>query len=259
MSKKKIALAVGSLALVGALAVGGTLAYFTAQTDSVTNVFTGENDDLGGKIVEDFDKEKAENYMPGDVITKVPTLENDASSIDAWVAVKVAIDVEGAEVSYDDFVKNYATISTNGVEGFNTDDYEEVTIDGANYKFFVFKNVVKKGESTTAIFDKVTVDAGIKTVYNKEVGKKTVYKEVVAGTEGAVEIDGKYYVEESTDSFTFDSSAKYVELKDGKVEATNIDKLPAFNIVVTGYMVQAQNVKYETAVDELKALVTAQQ
>ena len=60
MNKKKIALTACATALVGTLAVGGTLAYFTAQTNTVENVFTGNNKDLKGIIVERFDKETAE-------------------------------------------------------------------------------------------------------------------------------------------------------------------------------------------------------
>ena len=38
MNKKKIALTACATALVGTLAVGGTLAYFTAQTNTVENL-----------------------------------------------------------------------------------------------------------------------------------------------------------------------------------------------------------------------------
>ena len=43
MKKKKIAALITSLALVGVVVVGGTLAYLTAQTDTVKNVFTVGN------------------------------------------------------------------------------------------------------------------------------------------------------------------------------------------------------------------------
>ena len=60
MNKKKIALTACATALVGTLAVGGTLAYFTAQTNTVENVFTGNNKDLKGIIDENFNKKIAE-------------------------------------------------------------------------------------------------------------------------------------------------------------------------------------------------------
>ena len=60
MNKKKMALTACAAALVGTLAVGGTLAYFTAQTNTVENVFTGNNKDLKGIIDEHFNKKIAE-------------------------------------------------------------------------------------------------------------------------------------------------------------------------------------------------------
>lgn len=265
MDKKKIALTACAAALVGTFAVGGTLAYFTAQTNTVENVFAGNNKDLKGIIDERFDKETAESYTPGDVIYKEPWLENKTDSIDAWVAVKVDVDAEGNAISYDDFVTKYATIQTktaNGqfVDGFNTADFKEVTVPGANYKFFVYNTVVKAGDKTKNIFDQVTVNAQIKKVFNSETAEKTVWKEVTkadydSSSVTKKEISGKYYVQESVTSSTFNSEANYFVDKDGTLEAANISRLPKFNVNVTGYMVQADHVSYEEAVKELTALV----
>ena len=265
MNKKKIALTACATALVGTLAVGGTLAYFTAQTNTVENVFTGNNKDLKGIIDENFNKKIAESYTPGDVIYKEPWLENKTDSIDAYVAVKVDIDAEGNTVSYDDFAKTYATIQTktaNGqfVDGFNTNDFEEVTVPNANYKFFVYKTVVNAGEKTKNIFDQVTVNAQIKKVFNSETAEKTVWKEVTkanydSSSATKKEISGKYYVQESVTSSTYDSEANYFVDKEGKLENATISRLPKFNVNVTGYMVQADHVSHEEAVKELTALV----
>lgn len=265
MNKKKIALTACATALVGTLAVGGTLAYFTAQTNTVENVFTGNNKDLKGIIEERFDKDTAESYTPGDVIYKEPRLENKADSIDAYVAVKVDIDAEGKPVKYDEFVSKYATIQTETadgkfVDGFNTTDFKEVTVPGANYRFFVYKTVVKAGEKTKNIFDQVTVNAQIKKVFNSETAEKTVWKEVTkanydSSSATKKEVSGKYYVQESVSSTTFDSETNYFVDKEGTLEPANISRLPKFNVNVTGYMVQADNVSPEEAVKELTALV----
>ena len=95
MSKKKIALTLCAVALTGVLAVGGSLAYFTDETEKVTNVFTTNDKELSGKIVESFDEEKAESFLPGDAIYKEPVLKNDADSINAWAAIKVDILIDG--------------------------------------------------------------------------------------------------------------------------------------------------------------------
>ena len=255
--KRKIALSLGGLALVATMAIGGTLAYLNAMTETVTNVFTGCGD-IGGYIEEEFDEEAASSYIPGEVITKIPQLVNNAEgkSMDAWVAIKVDItdDLDNV-ITYEEFSSKYATITTNGKEGFNTTDFEEVVIPGADYKFFVYKTALPVGTATPAIFDHVVVNAGIETVYNKETATTTVYKEVKAGTPDAKEIDGKYYVVEDVTYDTYESHAKNMVLKDGKLVDADIDKLPKFEVNVSGYMVQAENVDYDTAVAELTALV----
>ena len=87
--KKKVVVSTCAVALAGTLAVGGVLAYLHAQTDTVRNVFTGEQDNLNGHIEEEFERDKADRYVPGDVITKKPHVVNESDSITAWVAVKV--------------------------------------------------------------------------------------------------------------------------------------------------------------------------
>ena len=60
--KKKVVVSTCAVALAGTLAVGGVLAYLHAQTDTVRNVFTGEQDNLNGHIEEEFEKDKADRY-----------------------------------------------------------------------------------------------------------------------------------------------------------------------------------------------------
>ena len=89
MDKKKKRLAKGlvAAALVGVIAVGSTLAYLSANTGQKTNKFTG--DSIGGRTDEAFDKTTAENYKPGDIIQKEPTITINADSADARVAMSV--------------------------------------------------------------------------------------------------------------------------------------------------------------------------
>ena len=262
MNKKKVAIAAASLTMVGALTVGGTLAYLNSVTETEKNVFTGTNTDLDGFIEETFDQDKASSYLPGDVITKVPTLVNEEDSLEAWVAVKVSFSVDGEAMSYADFTQ-YATIQTadgngNMVDGFNTEDFELIET-GADYLVFAYQTTLDAGESTTKIFDQVTVDAKIENVTEYYSGSKTVYKEVAEVEEFDLEQDGKYYVVVDTTETAYDSTASYLVSADGeKVEVLAGTKLPGFEVDVQGYMVQAENVEYDTAVTELLALVNAQ-
>ena len=92
MSKKKII----GLCIAGVLAVGsigGSLAWFTSS-DSITNPFSTASTDnpsdpnSGIKIHEDFNKEDADNTLPGDTVTKQVNVSNKAT-YDQLIRVKI--------------------------------------------------------------------------------------------------------------------------------------------------------------------------
>ncbi|EPB8198944.1 SipW-dependent biofilm matrix protein BsaA [Clostridium perfringens] len=92
MSKKKII----GLCIAGVLAVGsigGSLAWFTSS-DSVTNPFSTASTDnpsdpnSGIEIHEDFNKEDADNTLPGDTVTKQVNVINKAT-YDQLIRVKI--------------------------------------------------------------------------------------------------------------------------------------------------------------------------
>lgn len=92
MSKKKII----GLCIAGVLAVGsigGSLAWFTSS-DSITNPFATastdnpSNPNSGIKINEKFNKEEADNTLPGDTVTKQVNVSNKAT-YDQLIRVKI--------------------------------------------------------------------------------------------------------------------------------------------------------------------------
>lgn len=111
MNKKKMAMSITSLALVGAVAIGGTLAYLSDQSNQVTNTFnvgTGytEDDeghqglwldekDWDGKDEEGNPTERTEtgntyeDLLPGSVVDKDPTFHLTADSIDSYVFAEI--------------------------------------------------------------------------------------------------------------------------------------------------------------------------
>ncbi|MEG1858210.1 MAG: TasA family protein [Pseudoflavonifractor sp.] len=105
MNKKKIGLIVTAVALVSAIAVGGTLAWFT-NTKTATNTATMGSieitmDETVNKpndqaIVTETKTENAKtgyefkNIMPGDTITKTLAIKNTGSN-DAYLRVKITL------------------------------------------------------------------------------------------------------------------------------------------------------------------------
>lgn len=254
MNKKKVALTACAAALVGTLAVGGTLAYLTQVTNTVDNVFASDSN-LTGELVEpSWNQETASKYVPGQTIAKDPQLKSTCD-FDAYVAMKVVVkDNDGNVISLDDFQKTYATI-----DDFNTAAWDEIAKND-NYALYMYKTTLDKNTTTAPLFTKVTTNAKMETIYNKTTEVTVAYKQVDQATYEAAqgnkkEVDGKYYVEVSVDSKSYDSTATYYVLKDGsKMEVENLGKLPKFDIVVTGYMVQADNVDVNTAKTELTNL-----
>jgi predicted ribosomally synthesized peptide with SipW-like signal peptide len=94
--KKKIILLCVAAAMTAVLAVGGTLAYLTAESEHADNTFAiGE---VSGKIIEksegsiDWDKEggnTATNIIPGEAVLKAPKVELGDESRNAYVRLTV--------------------------------------------------------------------------------------------------------------------------------------------------------------------------
>lgn len=113
MTKKRIATMATCIALVGAVAVGGTLALLTSQSDKVTNTFTvGEGYQAGdfyidenqvkrdtsasnfGGYIEDgttrVETIDYEDLVAGTTLAKDPTLHVKQNSTESWVVAKIS-------------------------------------------------------------------------------------------------------------------------------------------------------------------------
>lgn len=175
-NKKKLITTIASLALVGAISIGATLAYLSAQTDVMTNTFTsvGSNlsiqlrepawdgyqfDDLNNGKQPDGQSAKpgaeadklgiteAANFAPGSTAAKNPMVKNDSDQ-DVWVAV---------------------VVNTSELP-----DYVEVAWEnGTNWKivhnpngttFAYYKSTLAPKASTEAVFTEVSIPATVKEV-----------------------------------------------------------------------------------------------
>lgn len=101
MKKKTIALIV-CLTLIIGCAIGGTIAWLTAQTDSVTNTFTVGNVDITlAETTSDY------KMVPGNKIAKDPIVSVEADSEACWLFVKVeapAFTANGKSYALTDFI-----------------------------------------------------------------------------------------------------------------------------------------------------------
>lgn len=126
MKKTKKILAVAcAMALSAAIAVGGTLAYLTSTTDTVTNTFTvgkvtitldeAPVDDNGDATDGDRVTANAYKLYPGKSYDKDPTVHVDSDSEACWLFVKVVNGlvktVEGEEIN---------------IEAAQSDDYDTI-------------------------------------------------------------------------------------------------------------------------------------
>ncbi len=255
MNKKRLAKGLTAAALIGVIAVGSTLAYLSANTGQKTNKFSGG--DIGGKTVEEFDREKAENYKPGDVINKQPSITIDANSVNAMVALSVDYygDDVVTEAEGDNYIiknANEATkLSQEGfkrygeVQGWNTGEWTLIAKSAKGSELYMLNDQINKSEAPTktpALFQSIKVNAGLRTVTETELTSKTVYDK-----------NGNVVTKDKV-SKTITKS--YVEDNLGNILI--LDSLPTFVVDVNGYAVQADNLTDE-ATAEAKAKAAAEE
>lgn len=75
---KKRSIMLGSVVILAVLlVVGGTMAWFTAESEPITNTFIAGTVEIN--LVDEFDEEEASNVNPGDIYEKIVYVENIGS------------------------------------------------------------------------------------------------------------------------------------------------------------------------------------
>lgn len=185
MTKKRFATLATCIALVGAVAVGGTLALLTSNTATVTNTFTiGKNypsqaltldeaaveqvtsgtDNFGGYKATDAPRVQTNNYqnlVADTTLDKDPTFHLAAESPNSWIIAKV----EGV-----DALKNKKiTINGNLPEGYGWLKLDTATgaatqiasyadlVDG----YYVTNAAIAGGSDTDDLFEQLKVAADV--------------------------------------------------------------------------------------------------
>lgn len=147
MSKRKIILLATALCLVAILAMGSTLAYFTAD-DSATNEFTAGNVqiDLTEPKWEEQGKGDAPEVYPGEALAKDPTVKNTGKN-----PCFVRISVTGWDCLPDP--AGDITYRTDYVNGKLGDNWEYNEADG----YYYYTKVLAANETTDALFDQIVI------------------------------------------------------------------------------------------------------
>lgn len=171
--KKKITAIFLCVALVAIAIVGASLAYFT-DTQDAENTFTmgkvaitldetNVNDPTGDRV----NSNKYQNVRPGVPVTKDPIVHNAEGSNDAWIRAKVEVkgwvDTCKLATGYTTGMDMKATLNLL-IDDLGKDwSVVDAKVDGNDVTFVLkYANKLAPKESTTAMFNAVTVPAGIK-------------------------------------------------------------------------------------------------
>lgn len=153
MSKRKIVLLALAVCMVAILAVGGTLAYFTAEDDA-TNTFTVGNVkiDLTEPNWKESGSQDAPEVYPTEPLQKDPTVENTGAN-----PCFVRISVTGWDCLINaGLSENNIIYRTDYVDGKLGENWVLHT-DG----YFYYNKVLAVGEKTDALFDQIVVPADL--------------------------------------------------------------------------------------------------
>lgn len=184
--KKGLTIAL-SLCLAIVVAVGGTLAWITYTTDTLTNEFNvvtsgGSDPDLKAELVENKftadEQLKAKSLAPGGVIKKDPLIKNTSKTdeLKEWVGMKVAfVKGDGSALSATDmnvFNRVFEYTSHANWIRKNTGALTQKEV-------YYFNAIVNKGAQTEPLFPEVKVktsatNADLETVKDTWKGMKIV-------------------------------------------------------------------------------------
>ena len=169
MKKKLMAIAL-AVCVVAVLAAGASLAYFTDKTETADNVFTMGNVKIAldeTDLTKDDDSRTPagntyENLYPGMEMVKDPTVHNTGRN-DAWV--RVIVRVANGAAFMDKFA--IAPYDSSPLEGLThglgagwqitASTKDDITKDMVYT--IVYNTVLKPGESTPAVFEKLYIPA----------------------------------------------------------------------------------------------------
>ena len=238
--KQKILLLVCSVIAVVSVSCMAAYALLKTVTETKTNTFTSSRNITTTLTETEWTSDSGKNYLPGDVIKKNPVMNNESDQ-PVYMAVKVDyLDDKGNLMSAEEF-KKYATITD-----YDNDNWKMATVNSDGSEVWIYMTAVEAGEPTEALFNNVTVNAGITEEWSSAAKTTTIYK---------CDADGNKLSIIDTTKEQYDPTVVY---KDADGNIVNAGTLPTFNIKVTGFAVQASTfADYNAAQPELIKLVNS--
>lgn len=197
MTKKRIATMATCIALVGAVAVGGTLALLSAQSNDVTNTFTvgkgydqsepnpdfyldeakvaqvTEGDNIGGYAETDDARVESNEYaniVANAYLAKDPQfhISSDCEVAHSWIVAKVS----GFNTDPTATTLKFTDVTDETVEGVVAGSWYKVTKSGNTYSYepvdsvedmgngvYIYSASLTAGQSTKDLFQQLQVDA----------------------------------------------------------------------------------------------------
>ena len=154
-NKKRLTIAL-SIALVLAIALGGTLAYLFAQTNIESNVFTFAENVKGLLTEPKWDPEEAEDLVPGMIIDKDPQITNISNNgVDVYTSIKLVFtDGAGETLSEADMTKLMGLIEINYSSAWTIADadYEDMP-----EQIWLYNSILAPAYTSTPLFTTVTI------------------------------------------------------------------------------------------------------
>ncbi len=166
-SKKKTMIGL-SILLVAAIAIGATMAYLNAKTNTAENVFTFA-DNIRGKLLEPNWEPLTTPLTPGAEVRKDPMIQNTSDNgVDTYVALQLTFtDGDGNTLSDEDTVRllNMLEISWNTADWALEDGTLTVAsgavTDATATQVYVYQSVLAPGAISNPVFSTVKIKADV--------------------------------------------------------------------------------------------------
>lgn len=234
MTKTKKRNVIVALALVALLAIGGTLAYLTATTNTKENTFTMGKGITGITEEPNWKDENGLKFTPGKVIAKDPQIKNTSSTdVDpVYVAATLTYQVSDGNGGWTDVefaaldnfidIQKIVTPAKDNVpavyeDGFNVGTEGETWTLSNDMKKAYYNTTLASQKTTSTIFDAVKIDP-------------------LALTEDQVNSAKNFDPEKANEKPILFDMTKYTE-QTGSYE---IYQMKDFQIIVKGYLVQSE-------------------